>query len=306
MYNSKFYKKKINILMIATICCALWGSAYPSIKIGYKLFNIGAYDTAEKFLFAGYRFTLAGIIVMLFQKLRKEKMITFDFKQNMSIVLLGVVQTTLQYVFFYIGLSNTSGVRGSIINGTNTFFCIILAHFLCNNDKLNRRKILGCILGFSGVVLVSLNKGSALSGHFTIDGDGFIMMSALCSAFGAVISKRIIKNIDPFTITALQLMYGGVVLILLGNVMGGHLSGFTVKSSMLLVYMALLSSVAFALWTQLIKYNRVGDISIYNFLVPVFGTLLSAFFLGENIMDIKILISLILVSVGIYIVNSKE
>ena len=64
--------------------------------------------------------------------------------------------------------------------------------------------------------------------------------------------------------------------------------------------MALLSSVAFVIWTQLLKFNKVGMISVFNFLVPVFGTLLSGIFLGENIFDIKILISLILVCIGIY------
>ena len=91
-------------------------------------------------------------------------------------------------------------------------------------------------------------------------------------------------------------------LLLLGYISGGCLSGFTLKSTSLLIYMALLSSVAFAVWTQLLKYNKVGIISIFNFLVPVFGSLLSAIFLGENIFDIKILISLIFVCLGIYMV----
>ena len=68
------------------------------------------------------------------------------------------------------------------------------------------------------------------------------------------------------------------------------------------MYMALLSSVAFVLWSQLMKYNKVGTIAMFNFLTPVFGTLLSAIFLGENIFDIKIFIALILVCVGIFLV----
>lgn len=66
--------------------------------------------------------------------------------------------------------------------------------------------------------------------------------------------------------------------------------------------MALLSSVAFAVWSELLKYNKVGTIAMFNFLIPVFGTLLSAIILGENIFDIKILIALILVCTGIFLV----
>ena len=85
-------------------------------------------------------------------------------------------------------------------------------------------------------------------------------------------------------------------------VCGGQVTGFTFKSTALLIYMALLSSVAFAIWSELMKYNKVGTIAMFNFLIPVFGTLLSAIILGENIFDIKILIALILVCTGIFLV----
>ena len=78
--------------------------------------------------------------------------------------------------------------------------------------------------------------------------------------------------------------------------------GFNFKSIILLIYMALLSSVAFSIWTILLKYNKVAVISMFNFLVPVFGAILSAVFLGENIFDIKLLASLMLVCSGIFAV----
>lgn len=306
MDSNKFYTKKINIIMMAIICCLLWGSAYPAIKIGYSLFNIAVNDIGSKLVFAGYRFALAGILVLIFQLIRKENIFTFSKRDYVSISILGLIQTTLQYIFFYIGLSNTTGVRGSIINGTGTFFSILLAHFLYKNDRLNINKIVGCIIGFAGVIIVSLNGSSSLNGSFSFLGEGFIMIAAICFAVGAVYSKNITQNKNASTITGLQLFIGGVVLTVLGFVMGGKLTNFTFASSMLLLYMALLSSVAFVLWTQLLKFNKVGDISIFNFLVPVFGTLLSAVFLGENIFNIKILISLILVCIGIYTVNKEH
>ena len=78
------------------------------------------------------------------------------------------------------------------------------------------------------------------------------------------------------------------------------------KKTILLAVLLCISSVAFALWTNLIKYNKVGVISIYNFLIPVFGTILSGIFLKENIFKINILVSLLFVSVGIILINIKE
>ena len=60
-----FLQKKPVVAILACFCCLLWGSAFPSIKIGYQLFHIDSADTGSQLLFAGYRFTLAGILVIL-------------------------------------------------------------------------------------------------------------------------------------------------------------------------------------------------------------------------------------------------
>lgn len=301
MDKTKFYTNRKNVILLAIICCALWGSAYPAIKVGYSLFNIGTNDIGSKLIFAGYRFTLAGIFVLLMQVVTKKNIFNFSKKEFGEITLLGIMQTTLQYIFFYIGLSYTTGVRGSIINGTGTFFSILLAHFAYKNDKLNSNKIVGCLIGFLGVIIVSLN-GQSLGGKFTIKGEGFIMFAAFLFAAASIYGKGITQNKDASIVTGYQLFIGGIVLIVLGFILGGNLQGFTIKAILLLIYMALLSSISFVIWTQLLKYNKVGIISIFNFSIPVFGSLLSAIFLGENIFDIKILIALILVCSGIYLV----
>ena len=72
---------------------------------------------------------------------------------------------------------------------------------------------------------------------------------------------------------------------------------------LLLGYLALLSSVAFAGWTVLLKHNPAAKISIYNSLIPVFGTVFSGLFLHEQIFNLKNLSALVLVCLGIYVVN---
>ncbi len=300
MDKTKFYTNRKNIVLLAALSCFLWGSAYPAIKVGYLLFNIN--DIGSKLLFAGYRFTLAGIIILAFEIATKKNSFNFTKKQFGQVALLGLAQTTLQYIFFYVGLSYTTGVRGSIINGTGTFVSIIFAHFIYKNDKLNFNKIIGCIVGFLGVVIVNLN-GESLGGNpVAFRGEGFIMIAAIIFAVSAIYGKKITQIQEPSIVTGFQLFIGGSILTVLGFILGGNLNGFTINSTLLLIYMALLSSVAFVIWTQLLKYNKVGIISVFNFLVPVFGTLLSGLVLGENIFDIKILIALILVCYGIFLV----
>lgn len=306
MNREKFYTNRRNIILLATLCCILWGSAYPAIKGGYALFDIAENDIASKLIFAGYRFALAGIIVLLVQVISNKKIFVLNRKQIGQVTLFGIFQTTLQYIFFYVGLSYTTGIRSSIINGTGAFFSILLAHFIYKNDRLNANKVVGCIVGFIGIIIVNLNGQDFFATSFSIKGEGFVMLAAFILSASSIYGKNITQNQDASIVTGYQLLIGGLVLLILGYLSGGKLVGFTLKSTSLLIYMALLSSVAFAVWTQLLKYNKVGIISVFNFLVPIFGSLLSAVFLGENIFDIRIFISLIFVCFGIYLVYKTK
>lgn len=306
MNKERIYTNRKNIVILATICCILWGSAFPAVKVGYSLFNISINDIATKLIFAGLRFALAGLIVLLVQVISKKDILSFSKSECIQVTLLGVMQTTVQYIFFYVGMSYTTGVRGSIINGTGTFFSIILAHFIYKNDRLSLNKIIGCIIGFLGVIIVNLNGESLVQNSFSFKGEGFIMMAALMLSISSIYGKRVTKKKDASIVTGYQLFIGGVILIIIGFLFNGKLEGFTVKSISLLIYMALISSIAFVIWTELLKYNKVGVISVFNFLIPVFGTLLSAIFLGENIFNIKILIALICVCIGIFLVYRKK
>lgn len=292
------------IALAATVACLLWGSAYPAVKSGYWLFNIESADVQAKLVFAGYRFILAGAIVLLVSKLLGRNIFSISRKNLFELIILGFTQTTMQYFFFYIGLGNTTGVKGSILYSTGTFFSVILAHFLYTNDKLNLRKGIGCILGFIGVMLINFNS-DLLHLSFKFQGEGFVTIAALIFAAAAIYGKNISREMDAMIVTGYSLLIGGAVLTLVGLSQGGRINHFTMQSTSLLIYMGFLSAAAFALWTLLLKYNKVGQVSVYNFLVPIFGAILSATFLKEKFFEAKNIVALVLVCVGIWIVNKE-
>ncbi|MCF7754515.1 DMT family transporter [Paenibacillus xylanexedens] len=298
---SKF-SEPIFVMLVASLCCLLWGSAYPSIKLGYIAFNILPEDIASKYVFAGYRFTLAGLLLLLLSRIVRKQKLQLTRPQWTGLIMLGILQTGLQYMFFYVGVANTTGVKGSIMNATTTFFSVVLAHFIYKNDKLSRNKIVGCLLGFVGVIIVNFHT-DLLAFSFSFTGEGFVIIAALVFSVTALYAKRLTATIDVLIITGVSLFVGGLVLTLLGLSLGGRVTHFTLESTSNLIYLALLSSVAFCLWNMLLKYNKVGRVSVYNFLIPVFGALLSALFLGETILELKNLAALLFVSVGIYLVN---
>jgi len=303
--NKKTFTNKKVVALIATLCCLLWGSAYPAVKSGYILFNITATDVPSKLVFAGYRFFLAGTILLVISQFSGRKIFTIIKRNAFRIFLLGLTQTMLQYIFFYIGLSNTTGVKGAIMNSMGTFFSVILAHYIYKNDKLNIKKIMGCIVGFLGVMIVNFSM-DLVNFSFTLSGEGFIIIAAFIFSASAIYGKKLTENIDVIVVTGYSLFIGGVMLTLIGLVSGGRVNHFTPNSSALLIYMAILSAAAFSLWTLLLKYNKVGVVSIFIFLVPIFGAMLSSIFLGESILEAKNIIALVLVCLGIWLVNKEN
>lgn len=293
------------LVLLATLCCLLWGSAYPAIKGGYALLGIARDDTAAQVVFAGWRFVLAGALLLGLALLQGRRVLPAGPRSWLRLGILGLTQTTLQYVFFYVGLAHTTGVKASILNATGTFFSVVLAHFLVAGDRISLRKGLGCVVGFAGVMVVNLWDRPGLDSAFSLLGEGFIVLAAFVLAAASLYGRRVSQQIDSLVMTGWQLGLGGLVLLVAGTTGGGRVQGWSPASVGLLAYMALLSAVAFALWAALLKHNRVAKVAVFNFLVPVFGALLSALFLGETVLQWRNAVALVLVCVGIWLVTTE-
>jgi drug/metabolite transporter (DMT)-like permease len=151
-------------------------------------------------------------------------------------------------------------------------------------------------------MVVNLGRGT-LDMDFSLLGEGFVVLAALVLAAASIYGKQVSQRMDSVAMTGWQLAIGGVALLAMGWGTGGSLSGFTPASTVLLVYLALLSSAAFSLWSLLLKHNRVSQVTVFNFTVPIFGAALSALFLGEALWEWKNLVALVLVCGGIWLVT---
>lgn len=306
--KAKLLSRPLNVCLLAMICCALWGSAFPCIKIGYSLFDIGGGDYSTQILFAGVRFTLAGILIIAFGSIASKKFL-FPKKSSLAkIPVLSLFQTVLQYIFFYIGLAHTTGTKSSIINSVSVFFAVIISAVIFKQDKLTVKKIIGCIIGFIGVVIINFSSVGSFDFSFNFLGEGFIIISSLSYAFSSVFLKKFSEGESPVTLSGYQFALGGIIMVVFGLAMGGKITQADFKGIILLIYLAFVSAAAYTLWGILLKYNDVSRVAVFGFMTPVFGCLLSALFLKEEIMQtaFQIILSLLLVCLGIYAVNSKS
>lgn len=299
-----YMAKTIVVWLGAMLCCALWGSAFPCIKIGYALFSIPPEDTAAQILFAGYRFTLAGIFTIAIGSVPNHGFLLPKKESVGKIVWLSMLQTVAQYLFFYVGLAHTTGVKASIIEAMNVFIAILVASLIFRQEELTAKKMLGCAIGFLGVVLVNVTKGG-LDTSLSFTGEGFILLSTVAYAFSSVYLKRYSKKENPIILSGYQFVTGGIIMSICGTAMGGKVAGFHVSSTAMLVYLALVSAAAYSLWGILLKYNPLSKVAVFGFMTPVFGVILSVLLLpGENqALGVKSIAALILVCVGIYAVN---
>ena len=301
--HNKFFTNTIWVVFSALLCTALWGSATPFIKTGYESLNVAG--TPSIIFFAGIRFSLAGFITVLIYSIIEGK---FLFPKKNSFKYVGVIsifQTILQYIFFYVGLANTSGVKGTILSGSSAFFSMIVATLIFKQEKFTVKKIIACAIGFLGVIVVNL-KGLELNLNFF--GDTFVLFSAISLAFSSVLMKIYSKEENPVVLSGYQFIIGGIVMVFLGRAFGGTISFDSAKGVGILIYLAFLSAVAYALWGMLLKYNPVSKVTVFSFMTPVFGVILSKLMLTEtsNVSVVNVLVALALICIGIFMLNYQK
>ena len=195
-------------------------------------------------------------------------------------------------------------MQGAVIAGTASFFQILFAHFLYSDDALSRRKWLGIMLGFAGVLIVNLPKVDA-GISFGI-GEVLLVFAMMVSAYGNIMARERAAKMDVSYLTSYQMLFGSIGLLAFGGITAGFLSiSFNLYTFSLLIYLSFLSAAGFILWNNVMKYNKVGKVSMYLFLVPVFGVFLSSVFLNE-VLGWTILVGLVCVAAGIIIVNNER
>ena len=292
------FQRPLWVAIFALTAAVVWGWAYPLIKLGFKEFAITPEMTGSKMLFAGVRFCLSGLIILAMAKGRG-----FSFRLRKGgdcgfLLLYALFNTTFHYAFFYFGLSHSEGARAAILNTLSVFTVVILACLFFKSDKLTLRKILGCLIGFLGILALNLGGEQGGTG-FTWLGDGMIILNALSSAVASLMTRGLSQRVNVFVGTGYSLALGGFLLIVPGLLLGGTLPLITPLGLLYLLLLIGISTTGFSLYNKLLSCNPVGKVAIYNSLIPVIGALTSCLCLGETF-STKYLIAGALATWGIY------
>lgn len=287
------------MVLLASLCQALWGVVFPVIKKSYELFSISG--VGSTLLFASIRFMIAGVILLLLDTFMERRFPVLDKKGYASVFMLGTIQTGLAYAFQYIAMISASSINCSILNGTGVIFSTIIAHFISKDDKMNARKALGGVLGFIGV-LVCFLWGGKLEG-FSLKGEGLMLLSILTFVTGTNLSRIVTTGIKSVVVSGYNLLVGGAELFILSLFLGGRIGNGGLYGIMCLVFLSLTSCVCLYLWTALSSANSVSKVAVFQCINPITGAIAASLLLGENVFQPKYIVSVLLVVISIIIIT---
>lgn len=289
---------------ILTLACILaWAGAFPLIKLGYR--EILLPHIADKLVFAGIRFTFAGVVAMFFARLlgRSFRVPTASCWRNLSIFTL--INITLHYLFSYVGLAYLTSSRGVILDTMGSFIMILLSCWLFADDRLTLTKLLGCALGFGGVVVMNWQPGQNLLADITFMGDGMILLNTLCIAWGGIWAKFVSREMDVMVATAYSLFFGGGIIWLLGVVAGGSIAFTSSTAIWITAVLIAISAFSFCIYNQLLSYNPISKIAIFSSFMPIAGVIISGWLLHEPFV-LCYYVAAVIVACGIYIINRSK
>lgn len=297
----RFFGQPAAAVVMAILCNVLWGAAFPFIKMGYRLFAIDAADTPSILCFAGVRFMLSALLVWVCGAALTRRPLPMPRGRVLAECCgLGLWQTAAQYFFYYSAVALLTGAMGGILNSTQSFLGVILAHFLYGKaDRMTPAKALGCVLGFSGVLVVTLGNHGGGSGLGMV----YMLIASCIFTVAGPWNKAVTRRADSFSVCCLNLGVGGLALTVLGFALGGNLRPQSAAGIPVLLFLAFISGAGYVLWALLMKNNPVSRISVFGLIIPVMNVLLSALLNGEPLFQWNYLAALVLVCGGIFLVN---
>jgi drug/metabolite transporter (DMT)-like permease len=280
--------------MFTILLCILFGSNTVAIKIAFS--GLGVFTTAA------IRFSIAATAIFLWAKFTGQPMALK--RGQLHQVLIFSLLFTIQLSLFYLGLSKSNASRGTLLANLLPFFILFLAHFFIAGDQITKRKFLGILLGFAGVVFMFLDEASINAGFRK--GDLIILLAVVIWSCATVYLKRVISTFSPFQVVMYSTMFSVpffiVEALLWDASMVSHINTSVVGA---LLYQSLITaSFGFVAWNTMLKKYGAVSLHAFVFIMPITGVALGGLVLGEPI-TIKILLALAFIVSGILVVHWK-
>ena len=289
--------RKPTIIDYSFLCflALIWSSAFFNIKIATESFG----PVTIAFL----RVFLASIPLIILCNVKKIKIEVFS-KDWYWFALIGFVNLVIPFFFISYGIKAVQSNLAAILMSSTPLTSTILGHYFTKNEKFNLIKTIGVLIGFSGIVYL-------FSDNILINENNFysallILLGATGYVVGGVLTLKI-SNKKNENVTTSICIWASIILLPLTMIFEQPWHSTPSALSIIsVVYLGLVSTgLAWLLRFSILKKNGLIFQSQVSFLIPIFGIILGYIFLKELITP-KIIVSVILVLVGIYLAKKSN
>jgi len=279
---------------LLTVLCLIWGLNAAAIKIS----NEGI----APLFGAGLRSVIATLCLVIWMVRKRLELFPGRLMDGLIVgCLFGA-----DFGLLYLALLYTTVSSAWILLFTTPFFHALGAHFFLSGDRLSWNKAAGLALSFAGI-LILLSKHLGLPSMQQLTGDLLAIGAAVLWASTTVyIKRRLVAAISPYHTLFYQILFSIPILFLLSFVFQeapvSHVDWLILLS---IAYQGIVVAFfSYLGWFFLVHTYAVSRLSSFSFLTPVFATLAGVGLLNEPL-TLRLIVSLILVSIGIYVVNRK-
>ena len=279
---------------LLTLLALIWASAFFNIKIA--TYSYGPITIACLRILFG---AIPVILLCMYQRIKIEAF-SKDWKWFAAI---GFINLVIPFFLIAYGVQKVQSNLAAILMSSTPISATILAHIYTDKEKINFYKIIGILLGFSGIVYL-------FSDNLLITKDNFFsaLMILLGSTFyviGGILTLKISHKKNE-NVTASILIWGTIIILPI-SIIFEQPWNFTPRldSTLSLIYLGIFpTGIAWLLRFMILKNNGVVFQSQVAFLIPIFGVILGYIFLQEIITS-KVMLSLVAVVLGIYFVKKS-
>jgi drug/metabolite transporter (DMT)-like permease len=255
------------------VVCLVWGTTYLAIRVSL--------ETIPPLLMAGCRWTVAGSIILAVLKIRGEPIPPrshWPALTLLGILLMGFGNGCVVWAEQTI----PSGLTAVLV-AVVPFWMVGVERFMKESDHLSRRRMIGLIVGFTGIVLLVWPELGPGAGRGFLIGVAATQLACLGWAIGSSYSRRRHSDENVLAAAALQMLFGGVCLLAVGLVRGEWATlAFNPRTAGALVYLIVAGSIAgFSAYAYALKHLPVATVSLYAYVNPVIAVLLGTLILGE-------------------------
>jgi len=277
----------------------IWGAAAPVFKV--SLTNI------PPFTLAFWRFFLGSVFLTIYLG-KNAALPTKTLKDLILLIQYAFFGITMNIIFFFLGLRLTHAINAPIIASGQSIFIYLMALFFLH-ESFSLRKLLGMTIGTAGIIIIVIEPflTSGRSGSFL--GNLFLFIATFSAVLMTIIGKRILGRVNPLPFTLWAFIFGtaSFLPLAINEYMSiPHLyQALDIRGYMGIIYGSVFSSAAsYALFAWGLSKINVSDVTVFSYIDPVIGTVLSAVFLKEPITAYFIIGGIFIFS-GIYLAEGK-